>query len=53
MVRGDSLEGVEALFADEPFQREGLRVNTVRSWQVNEGAMTVSVRLLAGRGGLR
>lgn len=38
--------------AGEPFHAAGLRRNTVRSWQVNEGTVTVRVDLLDGRGTL-
>ncbi|MEM9517115.1 MAG: YciI family protein [Actinomycetota bacterium] len=40
-------EEAERLAADEPFARAGLRSNTVRSWTVNEGSITVNLKLFA------
>lgn len=37
----------EAIAATEPFALAGLRTNTVRSWTVNEGSLTVNVKLFA------
>ena len=45
VVRANSRESVEELAATEPFAQVGLRTNRVRSWTVNEGALTVSIRL--------
>lgn len=35
----------EQLAADEPFARAGLRTNTVRSWTINEGSITLTLKL--------
>ncbi len=48
IVRAESLEAAQQLAQQEPFHREGLRENTVRSWQLNEGSLTLTVHLLNG-----
>lgn len=40
-------EEAERLAAEEPFGRLGLRENRVRSWTVNEGSLTLTVKLFA------
>ena len=53
VIRARSREEAEQLAATEPFVREGLRANTVRSWTVNEGSITVSIQLFNGQAELR
>ena len=48
IVRAASLAEAEAMAAAEPFQKAGLRRNTVRGWQLNEGAITLTVRFMNG-----
>jgi uncharacterized protein YciI len=47
VIRAESRDEVEALAQTEPFAVAGFRDNTVRSWTVNEGALTVRVNLMA------
>ncbi len=47
VLRASSREAAEAIVADEPMVRAGYRNNTVRSWTVNEGSITVRVDLMA------
>lgn len=35
-----SRQEAEAIAANDPYSQAGWRINTVRSWQVNEGALT-------------
>ncbi|MCY4664862.1 MAG: YciI family protein [Acidimicrobiaceae bacterium] len=49
VIRAGSREEAEALVADEPFSLAGYRDNTVRSWTVNEGSITVRVNLMANQ----
>lgn len=37
----------ERLAGSEPFARAGLRTNTIRSWTVNEGSVTLRIDLFA------
>lgn len=47
IIRAESRESAEQIAASEPFHRHGLRHNTIRSWTVNEGSFTVSVKLFS------
>jgi len=47
VLRAASRAAAEAIVADEPMARAGYRNNTVRSWTVNEGSITVRVDLMA------
>jgi uncharacterized protein YciI len=47
IIRASSREEAEAIAASEPFHRHGLRHNTIRSWKVNEGSLTVTVKLFS------
>jgi hypothetical protein len=43
----ETRDDAEELAATEPFGRAGLRTNTIRSWTVNEGSMTLTIKLFA------
>ncbi len=45
ILRAASREEAERIAATEPFARHGLRTNTIRSWTVNEGSITLTVKL--------
>jgi uncharacterized protein YciI len=45
IIRASSREEAEAIAETEPFHRYGIRQNTVRSWTVNEGSLTLKVKL--------
>jgi uncharacterized protein YciI len=45
IIRAASREEAEQVAISEPFHQHGLRHNTIRSWTVNEGSFTVSVKL--------
>jgi uncharacterized protein YciI len=47
IIRAPSREAAEEIAASEPFHRHGLRANTIRSWTVNEGSLTVTVKLFS------
>ncbi len=49
VIRAASREDAERIAASEPFHRHGLRRNTIRSWTVNEGSFTVSVKLFGNQ----
>ncbi len=49
VLRAPSRESAEAILADEPMARAGYRGNTLSSWTVNEGSITVRVDLMANR----
>ncbi len=49
VLRAASRENAEAIVANEPMARAGYRNNTVSSWTVNEGSITVRVDLMANR----
>ena len=46
IVRADSREHAESLAAEEPYAKAGWRVNTVRSWQLNEGLFVATAQQL-------
>lgn len=52
IVRAENLEEAQALAVTEPFHVQGLRRNSVRSWNVNEGAIFLRIDLMSGRGRL-
>jgi uncharacterized protein YciI len=49
IIRAPSLEAAVAISDTEPFHREGLRVNTVHGWQLNEGNVQLSLSLLTNK----
>lgn len=44
IIRADSRDQAEAIAADEPFSKAGWRINTVRSWELNMGALVPAAR---------
>jgi uncharacterized protein YciI len=44
IVGADSREQAEAIAAAEPFGKAGWRINTVRSWHLNEGVLVPAAR---------
>lgn len=49
IIRASSLAAAVAISDTEPFHREGLRVNTVHGWQLNEGTVRLSFSLLTDK----
>jgi uncharacterized protein YciI len=49
IIRAPSLEAAVAISDTEPFHREGLRVNTVHGWQMNEGTVHLSFSLFTNK----
>jgi uncharacterized protein YciI len=49
IIRAQSLEAAVAISNTEPFHREGLRVNTVHGWQLNEGTVHLSFGLFTDK----
>ena len=49
VIRATSRADAEAVVADEPLSGAGYRRNTVRSWTVNEGSISIRVDLMANR----
>jgi len=49
IIRAPSLEAAVDISATEPFHREGLRVNTVHGWMLNEGTVRLSVSLFTDK----
>jgi hypothetical protein len=47
VLRASSRAAAESIVADEPLARAGYRTNTVHSWTVNEGSITIRVDLMA------
>ncbi len=47
IIRAGSRAEAEAIAVTEPFHQLGWRHNTIRSWKVNEGSLTVSVKLFS------
>ncbi len=47
IIRASSREAAQAIADSEPFHRYGIRNNTVRSWTVNEGSITLKVNLFS------
>ncbi|WP_194891484.1 YciI family protein [Catenulispora pinisilvae] len=47
IIRASSLEAAVAISDTEPFHREGLRVNTVHGWQLNEGTVRLTFSLFS------
>ncbi|MFG3133260.1 YciI family protein [Streptomyces tendae] len=45
IVRAKSRAAAEADAATEPFRKAGIRRNTVRGWQLNEGNITLRLKL--------
>ncbi len=45
IVRAESRAAAEADAATEPFCKAGIRRNTVRGWQLNEGNVTLRLKL--------
>jgi uncharacterized protein YciI len=44
IIRADSREQAEAIAANEPLHKAGWRINTVRSWELNMGALAPAAR---------
>jgi uncharacterized protein YciI len=49
VLRAASREDAAAIVADEPMARAGYRDNSISSWTVNEGSITVRVDLMANQ----
>jgi uncharacterized protein YciI len=49
IIRAPSLAEAVAIAETEPFHREGLRVNTVHGWMLNEGTLRLTVSLFTDR----
>jgi uncharacterized protein YciI len=49
IIRASSLEAAQAISNTEPFHREGLRVNTVHGWQLNEGTIQLTLSLFTDK----
>ncbi len=47
ILRADSLEAADAIAAEEPFRKTGLRTHTATPWQWAEGSVSQTVRLKA------
>lgn len=47
IVRAESRAAAEADARTEPFCKAGIRKNTVRGWQLNEGNVTLRLKLFA------
>ncbi|NED90848.1 hypothetical protein G3I76_63550, partial [Streptomyces sp. SID11233] len=45
IVRAESRAAAEADAQTEPFCRAGIRRNTIRGWQLNEGRLTLELKL--------
>ena len=43
ILRAGSLEEAEAIAGEDPLNKSGLRTFEVRTWQLNEGSLTVTV----------
>jgi uncharacterized protein YciI len=44
IIRADSRDQAEAIAANEPLHKAGWRINTVRSWELNMGALAPAAR---------
>ena len=44
IIRADCREEAEAIAANEPLHKAGWRANTVRTWELNMGALTPAAR---------
>jgi uncharacterized protein YciI len=44
IIRADSRDQAEAIAADEPLNKAGWRINTVRSWELNLGMLAPAAR---------
>jgi uncharacterized protein YciI len=53
VIRSGSREEAEVIAKTEPFQEMGYRDNTVREWRVNEGSVTVNLKLFTDRWSFR
>jgi uncharacterized protein YciI len=49
IIRAPSLGAAVAIAETEPFHREGLRVNTVHGWMLNEGTVRLTFSLFTDR----
>lgn len=49
IVRAPSLAAATAIAETEPFHREGLRVNTVHGWMLNEGTIRLTLSLFSDK----
>lgn len=50
ILRASSRVEAEKMAYDEPYQRAGWRINTVQSWQLNEGLLVQPTQALLGTG---
>ena len=46
IIRAESRRHAEEMAASEPFARAGLRANTVCGWQLNEGSINLTLRVM-------
>jgi uncharacterized protein YciI len=44
IIRADSRDQAETIAANEPLHKAGWRINTVRSWELNMGALVPAAR---------
>lgn len=52
VLRAGSAQEVEALLAEEPYHKHGMKASTVHEWSLNEGRVSVSIDFSTQRGGL-
>ncbi len=43
VLRANSFEEAEAIAADDPLHKAGLRTYTIQKWRMNEGSFTVTI----------
>ena len=48
ILRAGSLEEAEAIAGEDPLNSSGLRIFEIRTWQLNEGSITVTVNYSDG-----
>lgn len=53
VIRAASREEAEEVAKTEPFQEKGYRNNIVREWRVNEGSITLNLKLFTNQWSLR
>jgi uncharacterized protein YciI len=49
IIRAPSLAAAAVIAETEPFHREGVRVNTVHGWQLNEGTIRLTLSLFTDK----
>jgi uncharacterized protein YciI len=52
ILRAESREEAEALVAEEPLVKRGLRTSTMHEWSLNQGRVSVQLDFSSQRGGL-